>query len=196
MPFITETLWQRLPLPVGAERCEFLAIAPWPLPHARSADEEKAVARFDLVREAIGAIRQIRSDYAIPPGKPLEVFLGGQANPALFTENARLFAQLARAQIGAGAAQSEAAAHSILSDGSELIVPLAGAFDIKKECDKLRGELGQLDTQLEALSKRLQNDGFVRRAPAAVVESERRKEEEWARRREQLDRKVKALCGG
>jgi valyl-tRNA synthetase len=122
--------------------------------------------------------------------------LGGHANAALFAENARLFAQLARAQIGTGVAGTNAAAHSILSDGTEIIVPLAGLVDIKKECDKLSGELAQLDTQLEALSKRLQNEGFVRRAPATVVESERRKEEEWTRRREQLERKVKALCGG
>jgi valyl-tRNA synthetase len=196
MPFITETLWQRLPFPVGADRCEFLAVAPWPLPHAHSSDENRAIARFDLVREAVGAIRQIRSDYAIPPGKPLEFVVGNSGNATLFAENAPLFAQLARAQIGTGVAGTEAAAHSILSDGSEIIIPLGGVVDIRKECDKLRGELTQLETQLEALSMRLQNQGFVSRAPAAVVESERRKEEEWTRRREQLHRKVKSLCGG
>jgi valyl-tRNA synthetase len=122
--------------------------------------------------------------------------VGTSANATLFAENARLFAQLARAQIGTGVAGTEAAAHSILSDGSEIIIPLAGVVDIKKECDKLRAELTQLEIQLESLSKRLQNQGFVSRAPAAVVEAERRKEEEWTRRREQLHRKVKSLCGG
>jgi valyl-tRNA synthetase len=196
MPFITETLWQRLPFPVGADRCEFLAIAPWPLPHPRTTAEIAAIAQFDLVREAIGAIRQIRSDYSIAPGKPLEVLVGGRENAALFADNARLFAQLARAQLRSGVAGTDAAAHAVLRNGTEIIVPLAGIVDIRKECDKLRAELEQLDTQLATLSKRLQNDGFVRRAPAAVVESERRKEEEWTKRREQLDRKVKALCGG
>jgi hypothetical protein len=46
------------------------------------------------------------------------------------------------------------------------------------------------------LSKRLLNDGFTGRAPAAVVESERKKEVEWTKRREQLAAKVSALCGG
>jgi valyl-tRNA synthetase len=196
MPFITETLWQRLPFPVGSDHGEFLASAQWPLPHPRSAQEIEAMARFDLVREAIIAIRQIRSDYSIAPGKPLEVLVGGRSGATVFAENAPLFAQLARAQLRDGVAGTDAAAHAVLSDGTELIVPLAGIVDIKKECDKLRAELEQLDTQLNSLSKRLQNDGFVRRAPVALVESERRKEQEWTKRREQLDRKVKALCGG
>jgi valyl-tRNA synthetase len=60
----------------------------------------------------------------------------------------------------------------------------------------LRAELEQLETQLAALSKRLGNEGFTSRAPAAVVEGERKKEEEWTTRRQQLSEKVKALCGG
>jgi len=86
--------------------------------------------------------------------------------------------------------------HSLLADGSEVIVPLGGLVDLAKECKKMRAELEQLDTQLEALSKRLQNEGFTSRAPAEVVQSERKKYEEWTKRRGQLSDKVKALCGG
>jgi valyl-tRNA synthetase len=46
------------------------------------------------------------------------------------------------------------------------------------------------------LSKRLANEGFVSRAPATVVASERQKEQEWLKRREQLSAKVGVLCGG
>jgi valyl-tRNA synthetase len=197
MPFITETLWQRLPVPVATERCEFLAIAPWPIPHPKSPDERDAMARFDLVREAVSAVRQIRSDYAIPPGKSVDAVLQSRANAPLFAEQSKLIGQLARATVKVGSASVGAgAAHSVLSDGSEVIIPLGGLVDLSKECGKLRGELEQLETQLETLSKRLRNDGFTSRAPAAVVESERKKEEEWTKRRGQLAEKVKALCGG
>ncbi|MGH7651677.1 MAG: valine--tRNA ligase [Gemmatimonadaceae bacterium] len=196
MPFITETLWQQLPFPEGADRCEFLAIARWPAPQASSPDEKQAVARFDLVREAVSALRQIRSDYAIPPGKPIEAIIRARTNGSLFTDHARLFGQLARTELRAGASSDEAAAHSVLTDGSEIIVPLAGVVDLARECAKLRAELQQLDAQLNVLSKRLANEGFVRRAPAAVVESERQKEQEWLKRREQLAAKVSGLCGG
>jgi valyl-tRNA synthetase len=197
MPFITETLWQRLPFPVATERCEFLAIAPWPLPQPRSSDEAGAMASFDLVREAVSAIRQIRSDYAIPPGKSIDVIVQSRANAALFTEHAPLVGRLSRATVTVGGhAAGAGAAHSVLADGTEVIVPLGGLVDLTKECGKLRAELEQLETQLAVLSKRLGNNGFTSRAPAAVVEGERKKEEEWTKRREQLSEKVKALCGG
>ena len=197
MPFITETLWQRLPFPVATDRCEFLAIAPWPLPHPSSAEERDAMSRFDLVREAVSAVRQIRSDYAIPPGKSVDAAIQSRANSAIFAQHAGLIGQLSKASVKVdGAPAGAGAAHSVLSDGSEVIVPLGGLVDLSKECGKLRGELDQLETQLETLSKRLQNEGFTGRAPAAVVESERKKEAEWIKRREQLAEKVKALCGG
>jgi len=197
MPFITETLWQRLPFPVATDRCEFLAIAPWPLPHPASAEERGAMSRFDLVREAVSAVRQIRSDYAIPPGKSVDAAIQSRANSAIFTQHAGLIGHLSRATVQVdGAPAGAGAAHSVLSDGSEVIVPLGGLVDVSKECGKLRGELEQLETQLETLSKRLQNEGFTGRAPAAVVEAERKKEAEWIKRREQLAEKVKALCGG
>src|SRR5256714_5061553 len=191
MPFITETLWQRLPSPVATDRCEFLAIAPWPLPHPPSRSETDSVARFDLVREAVSAVRQIRSDYAIPPGKSIDVTVQPRANAGLFTDHARLIGQLARATVKVGASPADAAAaHSVLTGRTAILVPLGGLVDLAKECGKLRGELGQLETQLQSLSKRLQNEGFVSRAPATVVESERKKEEEWIKRREQLASKV------
>ena len=197
MPFITETLWQRLPSPVAADRGEFLAIASWPLPHPISKSETDSIARFDLVREVVSAVRQIRSDYAIPPGKSIEAAIQSRANAGLFADHARLIGQLARVVVSVGAPPTDAAAaHSVLTDGSEVVVPLGGVVDLAKECGKLRSELQQLETQLESLSKRLRNEGFTARAPAAVVESERKKESEWTKRREQLAAKVTALCGG
>ena len=197
MPFITETLWQRLPFPVATDRCEFLAIAPWPIPHPRSSDEKGSMARFDLVREAVSAVRRIRSDYAIAPGKVIDAIVQSRASSPLFAQHAGLIGQLARASVKVGDAPAGAgAAHSVLSDGSEVIVPLGGLVDLSKECGKLRGELEQLQNQLQTLSMRLRNPGFVSRAPATVVDSERKKEQEWIKRSEQLAEKVKALCGG
>jgi valyl-tRNA synthetase len=197
MPFITETLWQRLPVPVAADRCEFLAIAPWPIPHPSSRTETDAMSRFDLIRDAVSAVRQIRSDYAISPGKSMEVLIQSRLNSDLFTADASLIGRLSRSTVKLSGHSSEAgAAHSVLADGSEVIVPLGGLVDLTKECGKLRTELKQLDGQLQSLSERLRNEGFTSRAPRNVVEAEQKKEQEWAKRREQLAAKVKSLCGG
>ncbi|HJP84513.1 MAG TPA: valine--tRNA ligase [Gemmatimonadaceae bacterium] len=197
MPFITETLWQRLPVPVTAERCEFLAIAPWPIPTPLSRDDKEAVAGFDLVREAIGAVRQIRSDYSIAPATSIDVSIRSSRNGKLFAEHSPVIGRLSRSVVRVdGQSPSAGAAHAVLTDGTELIVPLGGIVDLKKECGKLRAELEQLDKQLDSLSNRLENEGFTSRAPAHVVEAERKKKEEWIKRREQLSAKVKAVCGG
>ncbi|MFL5498465.1 MAG: valine--tRNA ligase [Gemmatimonadaceae bacterium] len=197
MPFITETLWQRIPFPVAADRCEFLAIAPWPIPYPDSSAARAAMSQFDLVRDAVKAVRKIRSDYAIPPGKVIDVMIESRPNAPLFGEHAALIGRLSRTTVTIGAnTTSSGAAHALLTDGTEVIVPLGGLVDLAKECAKLRSELDQLGKQLKALSERLRNEGFLARAPADVVESERRKEQEWINRREQLAEKVKTLCGG
>jgi valyl-tRNA synthetase len=83
----------------------------------------------------------------------------------------------------------------VLGRGIELVVPLAGAVDVEKECAKLRGELSALEKQLAALRGRLANEKFTGKAPAEVVAAERAKEVAWSARRGQLGEKVKALCG-
>jgi valyl-tRNA synthetase len=197
MPFITETLWQRLPFPVDADRSEFLAVAPWPLPHPESREERAAMTSFDLVCDAVRAVRQIRSDYAIPPGKSMDVAIQSRAHESLFADHAPLIGRLSRSDVKVGGQATEAgAAHAVLADGSEVIVPLGGLVDLTRECGKLRAELKQLETQLDALSSRLQNEGFTSRAPANVVQAERQKQQDWTKRRQQLAEKVTALCGG
>ena len=83
----------------------------------------------------------------------------------------------------------------MLSDGTELILPLAGMIDITKECARLKGELETLDKQLVGLRGRLANEQFVARAKPDVVEAERAKERDWTARRAQLAAKAASLCG-
>jgi valyl-tRNA synthetase len=111
-------------------------------------------------------------------------------------QEASIIGRLARYSITiAPTAPSGTAAHAVLSGGSEVVVPLEGVIDVERECARLRGELDQLEKQLSSLSQRLANQGFISRAPAQVVEAERRKEAEWTTRRQQLSEKVRALCG-
>jgi valyl-tRNA synthetase len=67
VPFVTDALWQRMPIHRDAE---FLATAAWPRP-ARFAGAAESAAEFERVRDAVEAIRQLRGDYGIPPGKTI-----------------------------------------------------------------------------------------------------------------------------
>jgi valyl-tRNA synthetase len=68
-------------------------------------------------------------------------------------------------------------------------------IDVAKECARLRAELAALEKQLAALEARLENPGFLARAPAPVVDSERAKAQEWRSRRDLMRSRIEGLCG-
>jgi len=201
MPFVTESLWGRLP---GAESGRFLATAPWPVARAAAAtaaaQAEQSGSAFEVVREAIDAIRGLRAEYGVQPGNPIKAFVGtGSSGAALdaaaqtLVANSALVQRLARCELSRDAAPSGAAAHAVLPSGLELVLPLAGMVDVAKERARLQTELDGLVKQLDALRGRLSNEKFTAKAPAAVVEAERAKEREWSARADQLRAKVAEL---
>ncbi len=192
MPFVTEALWQRLP---GATPGAFLAVAGWPVtgwPMTGAAHDGTA---FEIVRETIDLIRGLRSEYGVTPGQPITAFLARDERSAPLAEAAALVQRLARCELSFDQAPAGAAAHAVLSNGIELALPIEGMVDVKKECARIRGELDGLVRQLDALRSRLGNEKFTAKAPPAVVDAERAKEREWTARAEQLQGKVKELCG-
>jgi valyl-tRNA synthetase len=192
VPFVTEALWQRLP---GRSDDELLIRAQWPTP---AGGHGAAAAEFELIRDAVSALRQLRGEYNIAPGRLLPAIIvpAPNARAALLAEFA-LIGRLAKCTVTLAdtAPTGEAAAHQVLNDGSEVILPLAGTIDVAKECARLQQELAALEKQLGALRQRLGNDNFVSRAKPEIVDAERQKEREWSARSEQLSAKVKTLCG-
>ncbi len=196
VPFITEALWQRLPSsPAGA----FLAAAAWPSP--RGAAGAMDAAAFETVRACVEGVRQIRAEHAVPPGRRVDVYLEPRAG-GIDAESAAAVGALARADVrvlGASAEHGDAlpfdaqASARQVVQGATVYVPLAGLVDLVKEREKLTKELAGLEKQLTALRGRLDNPGFVGRAPAAVVEAERAKADAWAERAAQLAASIAAL---
>jgi valyl-tRNA synthetase len=194
VPFVTEAVWQKLP--EGGRRKEegaFLATTKWPTASEKSKKTKRA-AEFELVREAVGALRQIRAEYAVPPGSSIEAIAVG-AN-GVFGEESAVIERLTKSTLRVSdKAPTGAAAHAVLTGGVSLVVPLAGLVDVDKECSRLTGELATLEKQLTGLEGRLSNEKFTSKAPADVVAAERAKLAEWSARREQLREKVRSLCG-
>jgi len=192
VPFVTESLWQRLPTHADGE---YLVRAAWPV---RRAERESTPAReFELVREAVLAIRQIRGDNAVPPGKSITVFVRPtNGSGELFQGEASTIGRLTRAELHVvETAPAGAAAHAVLTGGSEIVIPLAGLIDIEKECAKMRAEVSELDKQITSREGRLNNPKYVERAPANVVANDRAILDEMKAKREQLAGKVRSLCG-
>ncbi|HEY4138059.1 MAG TPA: valine--tRNA ligase, partial [Casimicrobiaceae bacterium] len=193
VPFVTESLWQKLP---GRAEGTFLVRASWPT--RRAVQTSTGAQEFELVREAVLAVRQVRGDNNVAPGKMIDVLVRAKADvsPALTRESATI-GRLTRANVQlVETAPSGAAAHAILSGGTEVIVPLAGLIDIDKECERLRGEVAELEKQIASREGRLSNAKYIERAPANVVAGDRAILEEMQAKRDQLREKVRTLCGG
>jgi valyl-tRNA synthetase len=194
VPFVTESLWQRLPRHAAGQ---FLMTASWPAA-SNLADPQRA-AEFEVVREAVLAIRQIRGDNTVAPSRMIEASLveaaagGGEAT--VRRQEANLIGQLTRSTFRFGTPDG-VAAHALLAGGGEIVVPLAGLVDLDKECARLREELTALDKQIVSRAQRLENAKYLERAPANIVANDRATLDEMRARRDQLAAKVESLCGG
>ena len=191
VPFITEALWQKLP---GRKTGEFLIRAEWP--RLGAAPEDGRGKDFERVRDAVLAVRQIRGDYNVAPGKMLDVVILAPNDRRVYDENAPTIGRLGRARVSISTGPApESAAHAVLGGGNEIVVPLAGLIDVDKECQRLRGELAALEKQIVSREQRLANPKYVERAPEHVVRSDRATLDEMISKRGQLSEKVRTLCG-
>ena len=191
MPFVTEELWGALPGP----REPVLAGARWPTPDPRLLDPE-AEGPFTRAREITSAVRNIRAEYGVPPGRG--VFTSVQAATFETVEacNAeqRMIQRLAKIdQLVLDTAPPGVGAHAVIGDGSGVFVRLGDAIDVERECARLRDEVARLDTQLTAVTRTLGNERFLAKAPADVVARERAKESSWREQRATLVEKLRVL---
>ena len=198
VPFVTEALWQRLP---GRAPGEFLARASWPANAGVGAQiSSRASTEFEQVREVVLAVRQIRGDNAVAPGKVIEVLVrpasaGGPALRGLLEQESPTIARLTRSEVRVvDAAPEGAAAHAVIGGGTEVVVPLAGLIDVDKECGRLRGEVAELEKQITSREGRLNNAKYIERAPQQVVANDRAILQDMKTKRDQLADKLRSLC--
>jgi valyl-tRNA synthetase len=197
VPFITEALWQRLP---GRRDDEFVARAAWPV-GSGIGDEPTG---FEVVQEVIVRVRQLRSDFAIAPGKQVAVHVamprdgagGVRELESILRDETPTIERLARTTLSWDAvAAGVPNARAAVSGGATVAMLLDGAVDVVRERAKYTKELAELERQLSSLEKRLASPGFTSKAKPEVVESERAKLGQWTARREQLAALVQSLAG-
>jgi valyl-tRNA synthetase len=198
IPFVTEELWQKLPWPQGDPRPESLISAPWPTPDPAMEDPESEL-RLTAVQELITQIRSLRKEYRVPEGAKVEVALS--AAPETFlkdlaseSESIQRLARVSGITAAAGGTTGTGA-HSVLTNGTELFMPLEGVVDLEKERDRLSAEIQRLSGQLKGVQGKLKNQGFVEKAPEEVVAREREKESTFRAQMEKLQEKLEVFQG-
>ncbi len=195
MPFITEVVWQRLPRREGD--AESVMLSAWPEPRAEWEDDGAEAAMAEL-QAIVVAVRNLRAEYKVEPGKrvPLRIAGTDDGMRATLEANVRALRDLARVdELAFAPAGGEVGASAVLRSGCELFVPLAGVIDLDKERARLRDEAGRVEAQIRATEGKLANESFVARAPEEVVAKEREKLASLGEQRAKLADKVAALEG-
>lgn len=194
MPFVTEALWQRIP---GKPEGAWLAAADWPKPDPRASAPD-AETRFGLVQEAVSAIRQIRAEYGVQPGKSVRAFLqhpSPAARAAFDAERGSILRLAKVSTLEEGESQDAIGAYSVLSDGTAVFIPLGDAIDLARERERLSSERDRLAGLVAGQERKLSNEQFVSRAPADIVSREREKLSSWREQAGAIGEKLARLGG-
>ncbi|MCY3771612.1 MAG: valine--tRNA ligase [Gemmatimonadetes bacterium] len=201
MPFITEEIWQQLRPYQPAEEAGpvSIVVAPWPEtdPDRIEVGAERNVR---LIQELIGAIRGVRADFRVHPTHEMTVYcqVGDTGLIDVFSRQAATVQSLARSAlvfVDGDEARPAGCASGVLRD-MEFYIPLSGLIDLEIETERLSRERTRVEQELEKVLKRLSNGQFLERAPAEVVEKEKKKQDSYEDMIGRLNRNLEMICAG
>ena len=167
MPFITEEIWQSLP-----HNGEALMVADWPRFDSAlefAAEEED----FEKIMAVIKAVRNRRAEMNVPPAKKAKVCIATKFKDT-FSRGTAYICRLAYASdVEIGDSFDSEGAVRVITDAATVFMPMRELVDFTAELERLKKELKKANDDKEFFEKKLNNQGFVAKAPAAVVEQQR-----------------------
>ncbi len=168
MPFITEEIWQDL---APRKQEESICVASMP---TASEEQPALLARFELAREVISSVRNIRNQKNLPQKEQLTLKVVEDENyPAEF---APVIMKLANLTAIEPTTEKDPTAAAFIVKTTQYFVPLAGMIDTEAEVKKLEEELKYFEGFLRSVMAKLSNERFVQNAPEKVVANERAKQ--------------------
>ena len=168
MPFVTEEIWQDLEERKAGESIMYAAA-----PKAEVVDEH-LLQRFDLVKEIISNVRNIRKQRNIAQRNELTLnFIVDENFPA---ELADVVVKMCNLSAITAIAEKNPAAESFMVKTTQYFIPMDDNIDVEAELKKLNDELAYLEGFLASVMKKLSNERFVQSAPEKVVANERAKQ--------------------
>jgi len=185
LPFVTEVLWKNL-----AGR-PLLLVDKWEkenLPELSAED----LKDFELLREAIGAIRNVKNEYKIT-ANDLTVRYQSTEKGAVLVEQQAVIKHLARIGVWEELSGEAGGAIAKILSGASIFVSLPSDFDLDKELTRVRKEMSDLENLLRGVQGKLANTEFVANAPVVVVDKEKAKAQDYTERLEKLAGELEKL---
>ena len=170
MPFITEEIWQTLP-----HDGESIMVSPWPVydeKYVFAKDEEN----MEHIMTAVRAVRNRRAEMNVPPSKKARLDIVAK-DTDLFADSAKYFQRLASASEIA-VSDNEGVFNldgsvSVVTDVATIYLPMAELVDFEAERKRLNKELEEVEKKLAQINGKLNNEGFLAKAPANVIEEQK-----------------------
>lgn len=197
MPFITEEIWQNLPL-AADDRAESLMVAQWPSAEELAVfNDEDAERSIELIKATVSAARSVRARYGISPKEPLALHVNAseEAHTTLLEREAEFIKNLAHLSDLLVATEIEKPAQSVavVAAGLTMYVPLEGLVDLEAERAKLNNQREKLMRDLTKFDKKLSNPGFLAKAAREIIESDRAKAEKLRAEVDALTEQIEEL---
>ncbi len=185
MPFITEEIWQALP-----HSGDTIMLSPW-----AEFDEKLCFpaeeTEMNRIMTAVKAVRNRRAEMNVAPSKKAKIYIETSFKDT-FTEGAVFFSRLASAsavEVGDSFDGMESAV-SIITESARLYIPMDELVDFKAELERLTKEKTNLQKDIDFVNNKLGNPNFVNKAPAAVVDGQRKALCEYTEKMKLLDESI------
>ena len=188
MPFVTEEIWHKLP---GTKGSIMQAAFPSrPDAGAAISRDKDAESQMTKVIEVISGIRNIRGEINIAPALDVDAMVqtGDPALRQTIEQHQDLISNLAKLKsltVTAAAERPKTSATAVI-EGATIFVSLEGVIDFARETERLQKEITKLDTELAKVSKKLDNEAFLKKAPAHVVEDVKEKHARLAEKQQKV----------
>jgi valyl-tRNA synthetase len=193
MPFITEEIWQKLP-----HQGESITIAAWPKVREDFHDE-KASEEMKRLVSIIKSVRNIRAEVDTPMSKKISLLIQAK-DDAIVAElehnrgYLERFCNPSELVIATKVDAPEKAMTAVIT-GAEIFLPLEGLIDFDKEIARLEKELDKWNKEVALVQKKLSNQGFIAKAPEAVVAEEKKKEQDYLEKQAAVRGRLAELKG-
>ncbi len=181
MPFISEEIWQLLD---ERKEGQSISICEFPKFDASLVDDT-AEKEIEFVQEVVTAIRNIRGEMNISPAKPINVFLKSTAVTFAQEKYIKSLVRIDTLTVDEHLDKPKACASAVVK-GCDIFIPLAGLIDLKVERARIEKEIARILGSFNSVRKKLENESFVSKAPAEVIERERMKMADWQKALEKL----------
>jgi valyl-tRNA synthetase len=186
MPFLTEEIWQALPIDRPAAS---IMMAAYPRPTEAARDLE-AESRVEQLIAAVTAIRNIRAELGIAPTTPVRIAVRHSIG---LEDSIKVLAKVSDVEVLGDAPRPHGEPSAMISGWGELTVSLRGVVDRTAVRERLQRDLGKADKELAGVAAKLARSDFVEKAPADVVDKERQRAAALEERRATLKRHLTQL---